>query len=239
VKPAADTPDVTRSEPSSGENERVSLDEARIGAKAADRLVFFSDAVVAIAITLLALELPVPVGHTADVFWDSVRHNSSEYVAFIVSFLVIASSWTRHFQVMRYLENCDSYLRTLDMMWLLAIIVNPFATKLLTRPGQDSLIVHALCWGFYALLQVALTITFLLMVRHLTAVPALAPDLPRETVAPTHLHSLGFLVGFGLSIPVFFLTREAWVLWIAGPLVIGQGASYRRRRQRARDSSTG
>jgi uncharacterized membrane protein len=39
-------------------------------------LIVFSDAVVAIAMTLLALELPVPTGETADELWASVRHNA-------------------------------------------------------------------------------------------------------------------------------------------------------------------
>ena len=55
------------------------------GARAADRLTLFSDAVVAIAITLLAIDLPVPEGPTVSVFLSSVRHNGDHYAAFLVS----------------------------------------------------------------------------------------------------------------------------------------------------------
>ena len=43
--------------------------------RAVDRLTFFSDAVVAIAITLLAIDLPVPTGANVPQFWSSVRRN--------------------------------------------------------------------------------------------------------------------------------------------------------------------
>lgn len=51
---------------------------------AAERLIFFSDAVAAIAITLLALGLPVPRGSTDPVVLDSLRSHSSAYLAFLI-----------------------------------------------------------------------------------------------------------------------------------------------------------
>lgn len=63
--------------------------------RATDRLIFFTDAVVAIAITLLALELPVPSGRNVSEFWRSVREHHDEYLAFLISFFVISASWSR------------------------------------------------------------------------------------------------------------------------------------------------
>ena len=73
----------------------------------AERLLFFSDAVVAIAMTLLALELPVPVGKTASALWASAREGAGHYLAFVVSFVVIALAWGEHHHVMRYLERSE------------------------------------------------------------------------------------------------------------------------------------
>jgi Endosomal/lysosomal potassium channel TMEM175 len=87
-----------------GDNRRVPADEmpgyeVEAESRATDRLTLFSDAVVAIAITLLAIELPVPEGGTVPVFWESVRHDGSHYAAFLISFFVIAAAWRDHHDI--------------------------------------------------------------------------------------------------------------------------------------------
>lgn len=73
-------------------------------ARAVDRLALFSDAVAAIAITLLAIDLPVPEGNTVSVFWASVQRNDGHYAAFLLSFTVIAVMWGNHHGIFRYLK---------------------------------------------------------------------------------------------------------------------------------------
>jgi hypothetical protein len=73
-----------------GDDRLVSDEEQASESRAMERLTFFSDAVVAIAITLLALDLPVPEGDTFSVFWSSVHRNAGHYAAFLISFFVIA-----------------------------------------------------------------------------------------------------------------------------------------------------
>ena len=38
------------------------------------------------------------------------------------------------------------------------------------------------------------------------------------------------MLGFGLSIPLFFVTTNAWLIWIVVPLLVGQLGNRRRRR---------
>ena len=121
--------------------------------RAVDRLIFFSDAVVAIAITLLAIDLPVPAGHSLSTFWSSVRDNGDRYLAFLVSFGAIAAAWGDHHDAFRYTRRMDQRLRSLNMGWLLMIVVTPFATKLLTVGSHEGSGVHAVRFGFYALVQ--------------------------------------------------------------------------------------
>jgi uncharacterized membrane protein len=123
-------------------------------------------------------------------------------------------------------------LRTLNTLWLLMIVLNPFATKLLTAPGHPDLDTHALRFGFYALLQVLESALVFVMLAHIRA-RGLAPRTPRTTVIDIARQSFNLILGFGLSIPVFFVTTNAWVLWIVVPLVVSRWRhAHRRRRNR-------
>jgi len=46
--------------------------------------------------------------------------------------VVIAAAWSHHHDVFRYAERFDARMRSLNMVWLLMIVLIPFATKLLT-----------------------------------------------------------------------------------------------------------
>ena len=203
-------------------------DEPGFEARAADRLIFFSDAVVAIAITLLAIDLPVPAGHTVPEFWSSVRHNDGSYAAFLISFMVIAASWSHHHDVFRYVQRVDSRLRTFDVAWLLMIVLTPFATKLLTANEHDTVGAHALRFGFYALLQVLASAALLAMAHRMMSHHLQAPDAPLAG-SDEDWQSYGLMLGFGLSIPVFFITTYAWLLWVLVPLLVAQARRLQRR----------
>lgn len=136
-------------------------EEGHTDSRAVERLTLFSDAVVAIAITLLALDLPVPEGDTVSGFWSSVRDNDGHYGAFLLSFAVIAAAWSTHHDMFRYLRRPTSRLRTINMVWLLTIVLNPFATRMLTAVGNPTLEVHAFRFGFYALLEILESAAFL------------------------------------------------------------------------------
>jgi uncharacterized membrane protein len=194
---------------------------AEFEARGIERLSLFSDAVIAIAITLLAIELPVPTGDTVSALWASIRHQDGHYVAFLISFLVIAASWADHHDLFRCLVRVDARLRTLNSSWLMMIVLNPFATRLLTAHGHPTTDAHALRFGFYALLQV-LSATLLLAMLHHMRDRHQAPDTPAAVRIKLTYQSYVFMVGFGLSIPLFFATTYAWALWIALPLTLRQ-----------------
>ena len=206
--------------------------EAESQAKAVDRLVGFSDAVIAIAITLLAIDLPVPGGMDAGALWASVRANDGHYAAFLISSMVIALGWTNHHQMFLYVKRADGRLRRLNMAWLLAVVLNPFATRMLTTKGAQSVTAHALRFGFYALLQVAASAVLLAIMRH-SAAQDLADGAPSSLVARLVRSCRTTMLSFGLSIPLFFITRYAWLLWFAVPWLL-TGSDRLRQRRRSR-----
>jgi uncharacterized membrane protein len=206
--------------------------DAETESRAAERLIFFSDAVVAIAMTLLALDLPVPEGTTVSEFRRSVGNDWPQYLAFLVSFWTISGAWSNHHDVFRYLRRADGRLRTLDMLWLLQIVLLPFATRLLTSKAHTDLIVNAFEFGFYALVQAVDSVLMLAMLRHMAS-EGLAPGLPARTRRAISRLELTLAVAFGLSIPVFFVTSYAWVLWIVVPAAQGWWSRLRKLERRA------
>ncbi len=210
--------------------------EGGFEARAVDRLTFFSDAVVAIAITLLAIDLPVPAGGTVSEFWSSVRHNADHYAAFVISFLAIAAAWNHHHDIFRYAKRMDARLRSLNTAWLFMIILNPFATKLLTSQGNKNLYVHAFRFGFYSLLQAVASALLLVILRHLISHDQVA-GLREPVVTANTWQTYGLLVGFGLSIPVFFVTTYGWVVWIVGPLLVHRIHRFRHGRPQRPDAT--
>jgi uncharacterized membrane protein len=175
---------------------------ARVALVSADRVVFFSDAVTAIAMTLLALDLPVPQNamlHGHDGLIHYLRGHFVVYLVFLISFLVIARHWRTHHAYFDGVERLDSRIITINLVWLLMIIITPFATKVLTSNTDFDV-----RFSFYAVVQILTGLTLLLMDRHIRA-----HNLPREPSVLTqdqdHLGMIVFMITFAISIPVVFL----------------------------------
>lgn len=202
-----------------GDDRLVPDEVVEYESRSVDRLTFFSDAVVAIAITLLAIDLPVPEGDTVSQFWFSVRHNDGHYAAFLISFAAIAVARSNHHDLFQYAKRIDSRVRTFNTVWLLMIVLIPFAARLLTTRGQQTLDVHALRFGFYALLQVLVSLALFAMLRHMISSREV-PDAPPLALDDVTWASYGVMLGFGLSIPVLFATAYGWLLWLVIPLLM-------------------
>jgi uncharacterized membrane protein len=142
-------------------------------AVAAERLTFFSDAVIAIAITLLALELPVPHGATNQELLHSVAEDRGEYLAFLISFVVIGAHWSGHHRVFRHVETMGGRLSILTLLWLLMQVITPFATKVLNGDGA-----FQARFTFYASVQVVAGLLFMAMVLTIRRHDLLREDSP-------------------------------------------------------------
>lgn len=96
-----------------------------------DRVIAFSDGVMAIAITLLILPLTEIEAGPDSSLSTVVVENQNALLAFALSFAVIANYWTIHHEIFRAVRRHDSRLVVLNMLWLAAIVFLPFPTALI------------------------------------------------------------------------------------------------------------
>lgn len=97
-----------------------------------DRMILFSDAVFAIAITLLILEIKFPylppnatVGETYMLFRPLIFH----FYAFVISFFFIGAMWAKHLAIFKYLRGYNSTIITLNLIFLFFIVCFPFTVS--------------------------------------------------------------------------------------------------------------
>lgn len=103
-----------------------------------EQILFFSDAVIAITITLLMLEvrLPAGAGELADpALLDALLATSGKLLGYVVSFLVIASFWISHHRKFHHIARTDGMLVWLNFLFLLTIGLIPFATSVISDNG--------------------------------------------------------------------------------------------------------
>lgn len=105
-----------------------------------ERLQAFTDAVVAIALTLLILPLMESVGELADHNGTTAEWLAEEQYAllgFVLSFVLIAVFWVHHHKLFRTVKHVDPGLLWLTVAWMFTIVVMPVATSLSTQMPSD------------------------------------------------------------------------------------------------------
>jgi uncharacterized membrane protein len=102
--------------------------------KSTDRLVAFTDAVAAIAITLLVLPLADLVTDGAGEHLSAPRlilENIWQIYGFLLSFAVIARLWLSHHRLFEKVRSYSGPLIRWNMLWVLFIVILPFPTKMM------------------------------------------------------------------------------------------------------------
>ncbi len=110
-----------------------------------DRIVFFSDAVFAIAITILVLDIRVPYGLSPAELPAEVLGLWPKYLSYVISFLVLAIYWQAHHRVFRPIRGYDGTLVWLNFLFLMAVAFLPFLTSPLGEYGREqvSVVIYA------------------------------------------------------------------------------------------------
>ena len=98
--------------------------------RSVERLVSFTDGVVAVAITLLALPLVDLLPESGQSAWDVVSGNSGPIIAFVFTFAVVAIMWSAHNRVLNGIVDYDATLFWLNLGWLAGIVLLPWFSNL-------------------------------------------------------------------------------------------------------------
>lgn len=109
-----------------------------------ERVALFSDAVFAIAITLLVIELKVPEltkpitdHHLLEVMAESLF---AKFIGFIVSFMVIAMYWANHHLLFGYLNGFNRRLIWANIHFLFTIVLMPFSAAFYSEYWMSPLV---------------------------------------------------------------------------------------------------
>ncbi|MBX7170751.1 MAG: DUF1211 domain-containing protein [Pyrinomonadaceae bacterium] len=120
-----------------------------------ERIVFFSDAVFAIVITLLVLEIKVP--HIEEIADEEVRKGLFEllpkFLGFIFSFFIIGIMWVEHHRIFQFIKGYDMGLLWRNLIFLLCISFIPFPTALFSEYfwSKTAFILYSLIFALAAL----------------------------------------------------------------------------------------
>jgi uncharacterized membrane protein len=108
-----------------------------------ERMVLFSDAVFAIAITLLIIEIKFPElpenYKTSPYLWKMFIPTLIHFLGFLVSFFVIGMSWAGHLKMFRYLNAYDNGVIFFNLLSLFFIVAFPFAASGITHIAPNFL----------------------------------------------------------------------------------------------------
>ena len=133
-------------------------------ARMADRMVFFSDAVFAIVLTLLVLELRPPELHGEDELWAALGGLSRHFAAFAITFGLVALWWLIHMRVTRRLAIFDWPTAICNLLFLFFICLTPFASALYGE-NFTSMATLELYWGVNLGASLSMTLLFFVMNR--------------------------------------------------------------------------
>jgi uncharacterized membrane protein len=192
------------------------------------RLEAFSDGVLAIAITLLVIELRPPQLRTGERLAHALWQQWPSYVAYLVSFVTIGVIWLNHHWILEQVVRVDGPLLVLNLNMLLWTALLPFPTAVLAEHlasgGEAARTAAALYSGVLVLLALA-GVALFAWVIHDDRLHRLPPVVVRAT-------RMQFLVGLAMYGVAFVLSWVSPLLALAvcGALALNHGRHHLRRR---------
>ena len=174
------------------------------------RIMAFTDGVMAVAITLLVLNIEVPEV-SPDQLNEALRDLLGSVGAYVLSFALIGRFWVVHHSMFETLRAFDGRLMALNLVFLSLICLMPFATNLYDRYPDESLAaaVFGLTLGLAALVNWVMHVH----VGRAKLVREEHGDITAVFASPV---AFGFTAVFLASVPLAFIEPDlALLAWIS------------------------
>jgi uncharacterized membrane protein len=167
-----------------------------------NRLEALADGVFAIVMTILVLEISVPLitGTSANMeLLRKLLEMWPKFLAYGVSFLVLGVIWINHHFMFHYIKRADNKLVWINILMLMFVALVPFSTSLLGEYGQTQTAVVA----YGANILLSLIMGFVLWAyatgEYRLVDRDIDPKLVKRTKAMFFVTSLFFLLAMGIS----------------------------------------
>jgi TMEM175 potassium channel family protein len=183
-----------------------------VGARDLGRIVAFSDGVMAVAITLLVLNVEVPTLAPRESLGHALIHDLVPSLsAYVLAFALVGRYWVVHHNLFERLTGFDGTLMTLNLVFLSLIALMPFSADLYDRYTDEPLAAAVLA-GTLA----GAGLVNALMTTHVLRRGLIRQEHRARTMETSIPVGWGFTAIFLLSVPAAFISVHlAEALWVS------------------------
>jgi uncharacterized membrane protein len=199
-------------------NNQIISNQARGGL---ERIISFSDAVMAIAITLLIIEMIIPTVNT-ELLISELISLIPKFFSHLISFFIIGSYWISHHRMFTYISRYDNGLLWFNLLFLFFVSFLPFPSALLGEYTSVPLIII-----IYSTNIIFLSVSLLfLWVYASQDYRLISRNINPQIIKNIKWINLFGPLGFLISIPFTFISIfAAFIVWWLTPII---GLLYRR-----------
>ena len=132
----SDTPTSATRSPLPGDTEPARTHYHHIAGQSLHRIAGLSDGLFAVAMTLLVLDLHVPVSeaiHSEHALGSALLHLSPSFLAYFMSFVTLGIFWVGQQTQLTFFARSDRHLTWIHLGFLLLVALTPFSTALLAE----------------------------------------------------------------------------------------------------------
>lgn len=187
------------------------------------RIENFSDAVFAIAITLLVLDLHVPsseiIKNGSDL-WNYLKEDWASFLAFTLSFFSIFIMWVNHHKIFKQIYTRNTAIMFSNGLILFLVSAVSYPTALLARffDGEASSAVVAIYTGIFVLINLSYNLLWFLASHNRKHLRPEITDLAIRKIRNNYLYGFPtYLIAFGISFEfpkiALLISMLLWIYW--------------------------